>query len=53
MRVGRTIIIPALIALGVAGSALSVPAMATAAGHAPSAHVLAAAPTAPTIWYHT
>jgi hypothetical protein len=50
MRIGRTIIIPAILALGVAGSALSAPATSAASGHAPSAHVLAAAGI-PTIWY--
>lgn len=52
MRIGRTIIIPALLALGVTGSALSGSVVPAATGHAPSAHVLAV-PTAPTIWYHT
>jgi hypothetical protein len=51
MRIGRTIIIPAILALGVAGSALSGSAMSTASGHAPTAHVLAAGAT-PGIYYH-
>lgn len=53
MRIGRTIIIPAILALGVAGSALPGSVMAAAAGHAPSTHVLAvAAPATPDILYH-
>jgi hypothetical protein len=46
MRIGRAILIPTVLALGVAGSLLSGPAMAVAAGHAPSAHVQAAAASA-------
>ncbi len=53
MRIGRTIIIPALLALGVTGSALSGSVMTAAAGHAPSANVLAAAPAIPSTYYHT
>jgi hypothetical protein len=53
MRVGRAIIIPAILALGVAGSALSGAGIAVAAGHAPSAHVQAvAASAAPATFYH-
>jgi hypothetical protein len=39
MRIGRSIIIPAILALGVAGSALSVPAMSVAAAASAPAHV--------------
>ena len=39
MRIGRAIIIPVILALGVAGSTLSGSAMSAATGHAPSAHV--------------
>lgn len=54
MRIGRTIVIPALLALGVTGSALSGSVMTAAAGHAPSAHVLAVASSAaPGTYYHT
>jgi hypothetical protein len=38
MRIGRAIIIPAILALGVAGSVLSGPAMSAPAVHAPSVH---------------
>jgi hypothetical protein len=54
MRIGRAIIIPAILALGVAGSILSGSAMSAATGHAPTVHVQAAAPYAGTdIFYHT
>ena len=52
MRIRRAIIIPAILALGVAGSILSGSAMAAAAGHAPSVHVpAAAAPANPNMYY--
>lgn len=41
----RRAIIPAILALGVAGSVLAGSAAPVAAGHAPSAHVQAAAMT--------
>ena len=54
MRIGRLIIIPAIAALGVAGSTLAASAIAVAAGNAPSVHAQAAAPTqSPDIYYHT
>jgi hypothetical protein len=46
MRIGRTVIIPAILALGVAGSALAAPAAAVAAVHAPSIHTQTAASSA-------
>jgi hypothetical protein len=53
MRIGRAIIFPAILALGVAGSALSGPAMSAAVGHAPSAHVQAVGVSPnPSIYYH-
>ena len=53
MRIGRAILIPTILALGVVGSALSGSAMPTAVGHAVSTHVLAAtASVTPDIWYH-
>ena len=53
MRIGRAIIIPAILALGVAGSALPGPVIAVAAAHAPSVHVQAvAASFAPDTYYH-
>jgi hypothetical protein len=54
MRIGRAIIIPAMLALGVAGSLLTGPAMSAAAGHDTSAHLPAAAVCAsPNTLYHT
>jgi hypothetical protein len=53
MRIRRALIIPVILALGVAGSALSGSAMAVATGHTPSVHVQAAAASAhPGIYYH-
>ena len=43
MRIGRRIIIPAIVSLGVAGSVLAGPAISVVAGPAPAAHVQAAA----------
>jgi len=52
MRIGRPIIIPAILALGVAGSILSSSAMASAV-HAPSVHAQAVGATGgPHILYH-
>ena len=39
MRIGRTVIIPVILALGVAGSVLADAQMAAAAAGAPSTHV--------------
>jgi hypothetical protein len=44
MRVRRTIIISAILALSAAGSILAGSAVPTAAAHAPAAHVVAASP---------
>jgi hypothetical protein len=53
MRIGRPIIIPAILALGVAGSILSSSAMASAAVHAPSVQAHAVGATGgPHIFYH-
>jgi hypothetical protein len=53
MRIRRALIIPVILALGVAGSAMSGSAMAMAAGHAPSAQVQAAAASGQhKIYYH-
>ncbi len=52
MRIGRAIIIPAILALGVAGSILAGSAAPVAAVHAPGVHVQAAAPAGPDIFYH-
>ena len=54
MRIGRVIIIPAMLALSVAGSLLTGSAMSAAAGHDASGHVPAAAVSAsPDTYYHT
>ena len=54
MRIGRAIIIPAILALGVAGAVLTVPEMSLAAVHAPGIHVQATASSAtPGVFYHT
>jgi hypothetical protein len=45
MRIGRRIIIPAILALSAAGSIMVTAAVPVTAAQAPSAHVLAAAPT--------
>lgn len=39
MRIGRAIIIPAILALSVAGSVLAGPGMSVAAVHTPAVHV--------------
>ena len=44
MRIKRTIIIPAILALSAAGSILAGSSIPVAAAQAPSAHVLAAKP---------
>jgi hypothetical protein len=50
MRIRRTIIIPAILALSAAGSILAGSAVpAATAAHAPSTHVVAAVPAT---WYH-
>lgn len=52
MRIRRALIIPAILALGMAGSVLSGPAMAAAAAHAPSVGVHAvAAPSNSNMYY--
>ena len=53
MRIGRVLIIPAILALSVAGSILSGSVMPAAAGHVPSVHAQAAAVySVPNIYYH-
>jgi hypothetical protein len=58
MSIGRAIIIPALVTLGVTGSIMVAPAMSVvAAGHAPAVHVLADPSAAsgaagPNLYYH-
>ena len=53
MRIGRSIIIPAILALGVAGAALSASALPASAGQAPSVHVQATASSvSPATHYH-
>ena len=50
MSIRRTVIIPAILALGAAGSILAGSAVPAAAAQAPSIHVVAAAPAT---WYRT
>jgi hypothetical protein len=53
MRIGRAIIIPAIIALGAAGSIVSGSVMPAAVGHAPSVHVqVAGSFVIPNMTYH-
>ena len=52
MRIGRAIIIPAIVALGVAGSVLPGAEIAMAAGHAPAAHVHTIGTTLSGVYYH-
>lgn len=54
MRIGRAFIIPAIVALGVAGSSLAVTATPTAATNISAAHVAAQGPlTVPGVFCHT
>jgi len=53
MRIGRVLIIPAILALSAAGSILAGSAMPVAAVHAPSVHVQAVTVSSvPNIYYH-
>lgn len=53
MRIGRIIITPTILVLSVAGTALSGSGMVVAAGHASSAHVVAASTsTTSSYFYH-
>jgi hypothetical protein len=52
VRIRRAIIIPAILALGAAGSILAGSATPVAAAHAPSAQVLAASRAHPHVYYH-
>jgi hypothetical protein len=51
MRIGRAIIIPVILAFGVAGSIVSGSAVSAAAGHSASVHVQAAS-AGVGIYYH-
>lgn len=54
MSIRRTIVIPAILALGAAGSILAASAAPAAVAQAPAAHVLAATSTAqPNIFYES
>ena len=53
MRIRRAIIIPVLLALGVAGSAIAGSAMSAAAGHAHAAHTQVVAAAATATHYHS
>ena len=53
MRIGRKIIIPAILALGAAGSILASSAASATVAQAPAAHVLATTSHAiPNLYYH-
>jgi hypothetical protein len=53
MRISRDIIIPAIIALGAAGSIVAASAVPAVAAQAPAAHVQASAVSAhPDTWYY-
>jgi hypothetical protein len=53
MRIGRAIIIPAILALGVAGTVLPGAEIAMAAGHAPAVHLQTTAhPMITGTYYH-
>lgn len=53
MRIGRAIIIPAILALGAAGSILAASATPAAAVHSPCGHVQAATSAIPATFYNT
>jgi hypothetical protein len=53
MRIGRTIIIPAIVALGVAGAVLAGSEISAAAVHVSASHVQVTASSAnPDVLYH-
>jgi hypothetical protein len=53
MRIKRALIVPAILALGAAGSVMAGSALPLAAAHAPAAHVLVTASNgAPGTYYH-
>jgi hypothetical protein len=53
MRIGRAVIIPAILALGAAGSIVAASAVPAVAAQMPAAHVQAAAVSAhPDTWYN-
>jgi hypothetical protein len=54
MRIGRTLVIPVIVALSVAGTLLAGAEMSAAAVHTPSVHVqrTAAVSTKPAMRYH-
>lgn len=54
MRIGRTLIIPAILALGVAGSTVAGSAIAVAGGHVSGTHITAkGSASSPDIYFHT
>jgi hypothetical protein len=53
MRIGRAIIIPAILTLGVAGASLAVTATPMAAAHTSTVHVVAQAPVGSNVFLHT
>jgi len=53
MRIGRVIIIPAILALGVAGSSLAASASVTASAHVSSVHAQAQGYVSPYVFLHS
>jgi hypothetical protein len=52
MRIGRSLIIPAIVTISVAGSLLAGPAMSVVAGPVASVHATADAAPSPQMFYH-
>jgi hypothetical protein len=52
MRIGRAVIIPAILALSAAGSILAAAAPASAAAPAPAVHAQHAAPQSPSFMHY-
>lgn len=52
MRIGRAIIIPAILALSVAGPVLAGTSMPSAAGQVSTVHVVAQGAMTPSIYYY-
>ena len=52
MRIGRVVIIPAILALSVAGPVLASTSMPSAAGQVTNVHVVALGVMTPSIYYH-
>ena len=53
MRIGRVIIIPAILAMGVAGSSVAATASVTASAHLSSVHAQAQGAASPFVFLHS